>query len=138
MVVVVLEGVSAVGKSTVKNEYFRRYDDVLMICRFTPSQFVYGFVKKREGRKIPIKRLLEMDDMIRRSAVIFHLTLDSRELETREGRDDTDLDVSFLETLYDIYYQLTPIPVEKIDTTGMTPSQIVDEMRRRLRTRKFL
>jgi len=134
---VILEGVSAVGKSAIMLEYFRTYNDVVMICRFTPSNYVYGQMKNRIG-EIPLPELLEIDQKIKNSAIIFHLMLDQNILEKRQERDDVILDRLRLEELYNEYYKLTPIPHEKININGMTPKQIVEEIRRRLKKRGFL
>jgi len=94
-------------------------------------------MKNRTG-EVPLPELLEMDEKIKNSAIFFHLILDQNVLEKRDERDDITLNQSKLEELYTQYYEMSPVPCEKIDVTGMSPSEIVEEMRRRMMKRRFL
>jgi len=134
---IILEGVSGVGKTTIMHEYTKKYNDAVLICRFTPSTFVYGKLKSRQTN-MTLDELLAIDKKIKDFAIVFHFSVEKEILEKREGRDDTELDNDMIENLYDEYYSLSPLYVEKIDVSYMKPYEIVEEMRKRMKRCGFL
>jgi thymidylate kinase len=138
--IVILEGMDKVGKTSVKEALRRAYDNkVIIVDRFTGSNFVYALFHGRETIDQAKQYLLIEEKMKDFPILPVYLIASSDKIAERiEKHNETDIGVSdydSLKKLYDLYLKMTPFDYFKVDTSERTIQDtvvmIIEEVEKR-------
>lgn len=129
--VLIFEGIGGVGKSTALKELIEETNKYLCFDRGPVSQYVYARTRDREWTLDDTNRMLDIDHLLKDVAVYVYLKASREEINDRRKEDKEYVkygDFYDIRKAYEYYFNLTPLPVLRVDTTRLNPTQTVEKI----------